>query len=346
MSNSTVANRAVARTLPELRSSSGAGGAGDMYRLRQIHMAYGGRIRASWQSILTIAPFGKASTAGGSNGSLGDRGGGQRSLSGGCGYSWAIVRTRGGLGDNGQERDGVASGGITDTSNPSSRVIQQGSVSPGGILCTEEGGGTTDNSKTKVAVDPSSDLSSSTVSPLRWHFFEVDTTDWLPGDLLSLWIRLYDVAGDWCSETAPAPAEETARRGGEIRQDFPLSHQPRVRGFELEVVDDAAAEETARRSRCILRRKRHHPALASSSSSNRLNGGEVKEGESAAAATDLTCSGRVNRAVGFGEAAAECYFAPAFSATAPGPGTSVDTVQLDFAAVCPMNMAAAGGSWA
>lgn len=343
MSNSA-ADRAEAQPLPELGSSSGAGGAVAVYRLRQVHVAYGGRIRASWQSVLASTPLGKASTRGGSYRGLGGRGGGQRSLCGGGGYSWAIVRTRGGLGDDGGQGNGVESGDITETCNPSSRVVQQGTVSPGRRLRTEEGGGENNNGKIKVAVDPSIELSSSTASPWRWHSFDVDTTAWLPGDLLSLWIRLDNVAGNWCNETAPAPAEAAILRGGELREDLPLSRHPRVRGFELEVVDDATAEDTARRARCILRRTHHHPA-PTSSSGNRLGGGGAKEGENTVTSTDLARRDSGYRAVGFGEAAAECYFAPAFAATATGPGTSVDTVQLDFAA-CPMNMAAAGGSWA
>lgn len=325
-----VADRAEVKPLPELGGS--AGNAGAVYRLRQVHVAYGGRIRASWQSVLATTPFGKASTGGGgSNCGLGGRGGGQGSLCGGGGYSWAIVRTRGGLGDDGGEGGGVASGGITDTCTPSSRVIEQGAVSPGGRWPTEEGDGDNSNGKTKVAVvDPSSELPSSTASPWRWHCFDVDTTAWLPGDLISLWIRLDDVAGK--------PAEAVKRGGGELRGKLRLSRHPCVRGFELEVVDDATAEEIARRARCILRRTHHHRAPASSSS-NRLNEGRSNDG-GAVTSTDLTCCGN-----GSPNPTAECYFAPAFAAAATGPGTSVDTVQLDFAA-CPMNMAAAGGSWA
>lgn len=309
--------------------SGGDGSAQAMHRLRQVHVAHGGRIRTSWRAVLAATPLqrlGQATAGNWSNSSKSKVDGvrdGQRSL---CGYSWALVRTRGVVGD--------------EACDLACRIIEQGNVPDRsddprftsdceGVIGTEEEGG-----GNKAGADPSTEVVSSTASPWRWQCFDVDTTAWLPGDLLSLWIRLDEVrpfpppslapGGDWVGGTPAADA--AIRRGGTSRRHLPLCYHPLVRAFELRVVDDARAEEIARGC-YALSRDRHQRPLASSSSTC-LDGGSATAGTSAAR---------------FGD---ECLYSPACTVTASVPGASVAAVQLDFAAVCPMNMAAAGGSWA
>ena len=313
----------------------GGGGAHAMHRLRQVHVAHGGRIRTSWHAALTATkvqrPGGReGTTGGGSNG----KEGGHRSV---CGYSWALVRTRGVVGD---EACSLACG-----------VIEQGTVSDhsavnvfhsdhGGAVGSEgEGGG----SKAGV-VKPSSaggpGSSSTSSSPWRWQRFDVDTTAWLPGDSLSLWARLDEVqpfppvpaaGGGWVGGASAAleGAVASARRGGRSRRCLPPCYRPLVRSFELRVVDDARAEEIARGSCALSRDRCHRHVAGGTSSGTRLDDGSATAGTSAARLGD------------------ECFYAPAFDAAASGHGrSSVKAVQLDLAAVSPMNMAAAGGDWA
>lgn len=301
--------------------NDGDGSAHALHCLRQVHVAHGGRIRTSWNAVLAATPVQRRSQA--NTGDWSSSGydvnsivGGQRSL---CGYSWALVRSRGVAGD---ERCSLAC-----------RVMKQGSVSDrstvprytgdhGGVIGSEEQGG-----NDKASVNPSTEEVSSTLSPWRWQCFDVDTTAWLPGDLLSLWIRLDELGPSPPPSFAPgggtspvAAGEGSIGRRGNSRRLLPLRYHPLVRAFELRAVDDARAEEAAR-GHCALSRE-HHERPVVSCSGTRLDGGSAAR---------------------FGEA---CFYPPVFSAAASGPGTSVAAVQLDLAADCPMNMAAAGGLWA
>eukprot|EP00903_Cladosiphon_okamuranus_P014811 g13717.t1 len=304
----------------------GDGRAHTMHRLRQVHVAHGGRIRTSWHTVLAAAPTrpsGRAATGYGSNGSGGTSGmagDGHRSV---CGYSWALVRTRGVMGD--------------ESCHLACRVVEQGSASDcsAGSRCTGDQRGAIGPSEeeeydNRDGVDLSIKGASSKMSssPWRWHRFDVDTTGWLPGDLLSLWIRLDEL---WPSPPSPlaaaggdrvgwtSAAEATSGRGGQSRRGIPGRYHPLVRCFELRAVDDARAEEIARGCYAPLSRGRHQRPPAGRNAT-RLDGMARLEGE--------------------------CFYGPACSAAAFGYGTSVAAVQLDFAAVSPMNLAAAGGSWA
>lgn len=169
-------------------------------------------------------------------------------------------------------------------------------------------------------------------SPWRWEHFEVDTVGWLPGDLLSLWVRLDDspppssprvsTDGVWHRGGTAAAVSGEPRRGDQSRRNSPSSHRPLVRAFDLTVIDDAREEEIVRRA-CFFPRNR--PRLASDEYSTLLGD-------------------RVDRVARVGEVATECFHAPDFPLVAPHSG--VAAVRLDFAAVSPMNIAAAGGSWA
>lgn len=204
--------------------------------------------------------------------------------------------------------------------DPRDASIHGGVIGPGG-----EAG------DTKADVDPSTQPVSSALSPWRWHCFDVGTTAWLPGDLLSLWIRIDEVRPFPPSPltSGASPAEAAAPAGGRRSRGYlPLGYRPLVRSFELRAVDDARAEEIARGGCCAPFRDRHQRLLASSGST-RVSGGSATADASAARLGD------------------ECYYAPAFGSAASGPGNGVAAVvQLDLAAVCPMNMAAAGGTWA
>lgn len=316
---------------------TGGGGSGDsgsahaMHRLRQVYVAHGGRIRTSWNAVLAAT---KPQRSGQATATVGDgsNGGGINGMEGGhrppCGYSWALVRTRGVVDD--------------EACSLACRVIEQGTVSDrsagsrftsgdGGRVVGSEGGGG-DN---VAGVEPSAKGESSALSPWRWHRFDVETTAWLPGDLLSLWIRLDAVrpfprpslAAGRDRVGGASAAEAAIGRGGRSWRRHSICYRPLVRSFELRAVDDARAEEIARGCYHALSRDCHQRSVASGGST-RFDGGSATAGTSTARLGD------------------ECFYAPAFPPAASGHCTSVAAVQLDFAAVSPMNMAAAGGSWA
>ena len=320
--------------------SKADGGAGGMYRLRQVHVAHGGRLRASWQAVLAASPLRRANQGAigrGSKPSLHRRGGERRSPRG-SGYSWAIVRTRGVGGGCGGEDNGVVNVGPDHPCNLSCRVLRQGTVPDHSTnplddgsdrragFGTEKEGDDNTTDKGGVRVSTTSAFSAA-ISPWRWQRFDVETTSWLPGDVLSLWIRLDDVRSCPPSSRVSAAAnntiwdEATTPGGGKERRDCPLVHRPQARAFQVGVVDDARSEEVAR----ILPRYRRQPPVVTG------------DGARSDRSEEEGCS----------RAVVECFYAPAFSAVRPGPGAGVAAaVRLDFAASCPMNMAAAGGSWA
>lgn len=358
-------------------NSGGGGGGVNTHRLREVHVAFGGRIRACWEAVLSATPCYRAAGGGRSHGE-GCGGDGRPP----CGYSWAIVRTRGVVGEC-----GWAPGRDSHVSNngaplPSSCVVKQGVVglSPlpadGAVKTTARtqmqpswagraGASPTDgegsNGKDKNVRDEDNGATAggpsfqpygaSSVSPTpsnalyslsppwRWQRFEADTTGWLPGDLLSLWIQVwpYQVSNPPVPVVGAAEVDQDGevlpfrRRmgttsvskehdgGGGAGGRSAASSFPRVRGFELRVVDDARANEAAGRA-CLRRR---HPSL------NR-----------ALLVSQSTTKGSRGAGAGardVGSAGGGAMYAATASAT---------TVRLDFATVCPMNLAAAGGSWA
>lgn len=320
--------RAVLRPPSEKNGSNGFCGNGGMadvmHRLRQIHVARGGRIRASWRAVLTVSPLQHLDQSASSGRAHHGRGGEfQRSS---CkGYSWAIVRTRGmaaGDGRGGKGMSCVVKQGALPDSSARHACHRSGSVR---LTDTDEEGDNHYSSKADVVSS-----SPSATSPWRWEHLEVDTVGWLPGDLLSLWIRLDDTPppspprlatdGGWHGRGATPAVSGGPGRGDESRRDCPPSHRPLVRAFDLTVIDDAREEEIVRRACCF---PRHSPRLASIEYS-------TLPGE------------RVDRVARVGEVATECF--PDFPLVAPYSG--VAAVRLDFAAVSPMNIAAAGGSWA
>ena len=221
-------------------------------------------------------------------------------------------------------------------------------------------------------------LSSEGSSPWRWQQLEAETTGWLPGDLLSLWVRL-----DYHPQYSPYPHHITAAggsgsgggdgiggdggdggpgqaaRGGDIMlsPEFRRSPPPppcvRVRAFELTLVDDARADAIASRARGCFRRRYFDPASEKRAGLGDAASGRGRDGNAreVAAAVALREAG--------GGTGAGCSVPPSYSAAAEGGGgggaggegdwataRGCATVQLDFAAVCPMNLAAAGGTWA
>lgn len=295
----------------------------DCTRLRQVYLSSGGRIRASWQAVLAGAQCSQATAP---NSAI-RNGGGSRGWRP-DGYSWAIVRTRGVAGDDGE---GAAPG--APFLPPPTKVIDQGVIRP-----------------------PHGP------SPWQWQSCEVDTAGWLPGDLLSLWIQVdHGGHGSRISTDAPhatafnsctvrtgavdsgaaglftgarnrasdgtngqgdsllpyrQPANKSGGRGSEVGACF----RPCVRGFELRVVDDATAEEIARRA-CFRRHGSAPVGTVVFGGKNRSSKFADGVGVSVGGTTGTQAGGSHSRA-----------------------GTNV--VRLDLAPVCPMNLAAAGGSWA
>lgn len=312
-------------------SRRGDGVTGRMYRLRQVHVANGGRIRASWQAVLEAAPlrrFDQGTIGRGSNLGLQAGGDGQRSPcgdGGGGAYAWAIVRTRGVVGED----VGVV--------NLACRVVTQGAVpdrSPRRPADGDDRGVAIDTTTAAGADTSKKTPSSAASSPWRWQYFDVETTSWLPGDVLSLWIRLDGVRPRPRSPSATAAAvdnaaaaedDATASRRGGARRGLPFRHRPRVRAFQVGVVDDARSEEIARG---VLPLRRQQRPFVGSDGDN---------------------SDRSSRSYENGSLSTpDCFFPPAFSAVGTGPSTAgaATAVRLDFAAMSPMNMAAAGGVWA
>lgn len=223
---------------------------------------------------------------------------------------------------------------------------------------SERGGGSEPpSSKISPSAPPAQSIPplSGGASPWRWQRLEAETTGWLPGDLLSLWVRLGDL------RPASYPPHVTAAGGGDggghsggpraapagedtLSPSFHRKPPPRVcvRAFELTRVDDARADAITSRSRCFRGRY-----------SERVY--EKRAGLGIAARRG---DGNARGVVGE-EPAASRSVARSFSAAAEGVGIGVGraggdratsrgsaTVQLNFAVVCPMNLAAAGGSWA
>lgn len=318
------------------RRSLGQDGDG-VFRLRNVVVGFGGRISASWQSML---PATTAATTTTSSGRYGGSGGCRP-----CGYSWAIVRTR---------------GVCRDSDSGASRVIRQGvvhySCGSGGSTAAARtagtGGGGGDKAenmrKEFVGTGPQPSLTAPTPtsgasrslstpsSPWRWQSLEADTAGWLPGDVLGLWIRVD--SSQWCRGPAACPppsgAEATLRTPGDKDSgdgshvaegksggDRALGYSPRVRDFVLRTVDDARARDIAGRARVYSHR--HRPAAAEVLADGRKDG-QVLHG--------------VERDKGWGTGAGGSCGNVAVEAG--------DAVRLDFATMCPMNMAAAGGSWA
>lgn len=297
-----------------------------VFRLRQVHVAFGGRLSASWDAAWvdhdsirgrnSSYDFGerRASNSGGRRRGSGDRDGVlgqilQRRRP--CAYSWAIVRTR--CGEGGGDGGEVTSSTGAPHSRP--RIVSAGVVQgPDGT-----GGEGNSNICRMVKMD--------VLSPWKWHRIEAETDGWLPGDLMSLWAKVDDriITGSTIVNNGDNTGDNngncagnktravrhnegyhtlrdssgddsgTAAEGGFFGQP---SLPPRVRGFVLRGVDDVRSVEIAGRVRSphVYRRddgrgSSHGSAFSSSSSS------------------------------------ADCCR------------------RLDFAAVCPMNMAAAGGSW-
>lgn len=347
------------------------------YRLRQVHVAFGGRIRASWQTVLTATRDHQSSWGKNLFG-----GGGIRRP---CGYSWAIVRTRGVVSD----------GGIIDQNSNfhsvllSSRVVLQGAVSqhgreegrgPGAVRAAAVTGGTIRPVEGKNNGSSSNDAATrspplgglfSAVSPWDWQRLDAETTGWLPGDLLGLWIRLDDFrhfprltltkgasasAGAADGGTDQTGSFDRARigyssekkiagvgDGGSLRRKrIPATHvweeggrgsgrgsllafRPKVRNFELRTIDDARTEEIARSVRSC---RRYSPLRRYSVPKGGNAGvGRMSEGER-------------------GHCPASSSPPPPLPSSSSTSATAPTAVRLDFAAVSPMNMAAAGGSWA
>lgn len=353
MSNSTGSCSAISGQTETQDTDNKPSSAYAMHRLRHVHVGHGGRIRASWQAILAtspLKPLGGASSWGRS--ASGGRGHGERLPR--RGYSWAIVRTRGVLGhDEGGWRN-QAGGDVDDTCGLSCRVILQGSVpdpsthtTGRGIVSDAEGGveedGGRDSGNGGVDLESSRTSIPSAMSPWRWHSLGVDTTGWLPGDLLSLWIQVDEVRprpplscvaeGMGLVDNAAAAAQRAAERGEHQRLNSRFCHL-RVRAFSLRVVDDAEAEEIVRRAHCLP--CRHPLVLGNPPILPRPNDKMFTH-----TTATIHSTGRSKR----GEAHVECHFATTSLSAASSSGMTA-AVRLDFAAVCPMNMAAAGGSWA
>lgn len=350
--------------LPRLDLISGTG----VYRARQVHVGFGGRISVSWQAMLASSSshrceeVTKAKVAGGTsmlgNGDVGDSG--QQP----SGYSWAIVRTRGGDDTSGGDL-GVTCAGPSPPPPLPPRVIHQGFVRTGrmntnqnqhGIIETVKGSNRSVDGKTDTAFNPSvaaaaatsasyhckpyssasaiSAASFSPSSPWQWQEFQADTSGWQPGDVLSLWIRVdTQPPRRWPSSTGDYRDRNSldhieimrgrrlgysvgVRDGDEVSANV-LSFSPRVRGFELRAVDDARVEETVHRAACC-------PYDWRTDNCGMRNVEQNKKGRKLR-----------SRIVG-----------PRGKAECRGEEKATGAVRLDFAAVCPMNMAAAGGSWA
>ncbi|CAN0380257.1 unnamed protein product, partial [Ectocarpus sp. 13 AM-2016] len=161
------------------------------------------------------------------------------------GYSWAIVRTRGmaaGDGRGGKGASCVVKQGVVPDRSAHRACHRRDSVR---LTDTDEEGDHHNTSNADIV--SSSDAFPSTTSPWRWEHFELDTVGWLPGDLLSLWIRLDDspppslprlaTDGGWHGRGAKPAVSREPGREDKSRRDCPTSHRPLVRAFDLTVID-------------------------------------------------------------------------------------------------------------
>lgn len=304
---------------------SGAAATGNSHRLRQVFCASGGRVSASWESMLLFARHREHRLPVGSDNVD------ERAPSG---YSWAIVRTRGVIG--GDEGAAQAWAGNAFAAPPqTSRVIEQGFVGRCYPLNpSAEGTSTTGQAAVTGSRSGNDDGAirghEGAASPWCWRRLEAQTNGWLPGDLLSLWIQLHYS----CQNPPPPPScnsivvgsesnrlsQDIGNATGGIGQGSPsmMRAYPRVQGFETRLIDDVEAQKIAARA-CFLPRHNHHQRY------NFIAGGKAPE------------LGRVPTRSGL---------AGSWMRAGAPSERSTAAVRLDFAAVCPMNMAAAGGSWA
>lgn len=227
-------------------------------------------------------------------------------------------------------------------------------------------------------------VSTTSSSPWHWTWLEAETAGWLPGDLLGLWIRVDDDRTHPCHDSSPtttcclppssveaaaavvrmtdvggedlgllgarnkSPADK--RNNGGVSTDFEgtksghgvcavSTYPPQVCDFVLRTVDDARAREVAGRARFSSRR-RNRPAAATAAVVSLAANGRNKgsQGLRCGAGRAETDQGWGIGGGGGGGVGGTCGGAAAVEAG--------DAVRLDFATVCPMNMAAAGGSWA
>lgn len=198
-----------------------------------------------------------------------------------CRYAWAIVRTRGAVGN--VDEVGVGDTCSVATVSPSSaHVISQDHVS---------------------SLPTYNHSHSDSSLCWRWQRFEVDSTGWLPGDSLSLWIRIFPpdhrhhrrataataACGVGERSTRSARAEDTSEschnryapsgpsvggmatsnREGRLEEegawDPTLTSQrtrccrPCVRDFELRHMDDAREDAIAGRTCSRSRTRRSLP---------------------------------------------------------------------------------------
>lgn len=296
----------------------------DIHPCRRLDIGHAGRLRVSWSSRLTVA--GSQDPQATPEPTRGNQGGAPESLRGATvapgascplGYSWAIVRTRGGGCGGGRGRQSPA------PLFPSpARILQRGVVLPprgGGDKAGENASlsddthGAAETAAGSVgpagcrAADPPAlspvPWSTRASNPLKPQAFECETTGWLPGDVLTLWISVY--LDHRAPSTEPSligepqgggsyPGAAEGRPGQLTARD---SFRPSVRAFELRAVDDADSDELLRR----LFRPRPSAALA-------------------------------ERTLGKG-------------ARASTAGAVPEPVPLGLATPFPMNIAAAGGSW-
>lgn len=170
-----------------------------------------------------------------------------------CIYAWAIVRTRGAVGGNVDEAGAGAADSAVVVSPSSTRVISQGHAP-------------------SLPTHSHSDSDSPPCS--RWQHFEVDSTGWLPGDSLSLWIVTFPLDHqDMSTAATTATAARghsvggmaTSNRGGRREKEEAwkptlASQQTRyfrhcVQEFKLRRMDDARADAIAGRM-CLRSRTR------------------------------------------------------------------------------------------
>lgn len=374
------------------------GSVSGVYRVRQVYVGTGGRICASWQTKIvrdyhSISGPHAREGGGGRTKSGGGRGGGGGGLMRPGKYTWAIVRTRGGDGGGGSGIDFGCDGGgdmpeaawAAAQTQPPPRVLHKGLVRVGQRITTRpdqgvKGGGDVvgDNvgPETAASTAPPSGAcplasnngvfptsatttrSSATACPWEWHALKADTRGWLPGDILSLWVMIYNdepggdgdykqhssrVTSSWndailasaearettTSTTTAAAAGRHSSNTYRVENDIQKSSadavgrgntsmtraMPVVRGFVLRVVDDALEQDIVRRAMSF-----NHRTCVRGKIGGRKNGAA----QGTARVGGGFPSGRVNE----------------------GDFCNNDDVRLEFSAVCPMNMAAAGGSWA
>lgn len=239
------------------------------YRLRKVLISSGGRIIASWKTKVLDDKAVNAKRP---------QGGGQighDTWHPSCIYAWAIVRTRGAVGDVDEAGTGAANSGAI-VSPSTACVISQGHASS----------------------LPTYSHSHSSDSPpcSRWQHFEVDSTGWLPGDSLSLWILTFPPDHQDSSRSATTATAArghsvdgmaTSNRGGRIEEEGAwkptLASQqtrhfrPCVQEFKLRRMDDAREDAIAGRT---CSRSRTHRSLPRNTASGGAAHRKESEGES------------------------------------------------------------------